>query len=99
MPWMFALDHINYARWLSVYVQHSTADISSVYEKFNLVAFAVRNSTHAFSAIAVDHAHEQENASINGDGSTAGLTENPCALRSWMIGGPDIARMISKYEE
>ena len=102
MPWMFALDHVNYARWLSVHVRDmATLQTShpSVYQKFTCGAFAVRKSTRTFSAIAKDHAHEQENSSIKGDGGAVGLTENPGALRRWMIGGPEIARMVTEYEE
>jgi len=71
----------------------------SVYQKFTSGAFAVRKSARAFSAIAMDHAHEQENSSIKGDGGVVGLTENPSALRRWMIGGSEIARMVTEYEE
>ena len=70
----------------------------SVYQKFISGAFAVHKSTNAFSAIALDHAHEQENASIKGEGGAVGLTENPSALQRWMIGGPETARMVTEYE-
>ena len=102
MPWMFALDHVNYVRWLSIHVHDMTKLQTShprVYEEFMSGAFAVRKSTHAFSAIAMDHVHKQENASIKGDGGVIGLTENPSALRRWMIGGPELVRMITGYEE
>lgn len=49
--------------------------------------FTVKKSKHAFSAIAIDHAHEQNNASVKGDGGAVGLTENPSALRRWMVSG------------
>lgn len=52
-----------------------------------------------FSAIALDHAHEQTNASVKGDGDAVGLTESPGALRRWMVAGPEIARMIHEFEE
>ena len=98
---MFALDHVNYARWLSVHIRDmATLQKShpSVYQKFISGAFAVHKSTNAFSAIALDHAHEQENASIKGEGGAVGLTENPSALQRWMIGGPETARMVTEYE-
>ena len=31
----------------------------------------------AFSAMAIDQAHEQNNAAVKGDGGAVGLTENP----------------------
>ncbi|KAK3734698.1 hypothetical protein QZH41_002108 [Actinostola sp. cb2023] len=101
MPWMFALDHVNYARWLSVHIRDMTMLRTvhpDVYQKFCSGAFVVHKSTHAFSAIALDHAHEQENANIKGDGGAVGLMDNPSALRRWMIGGPELARMINEYE-
>lgn len=34
-----------------------------------------------FSAIALDQAHEQDNAVVKGDSGAVGLTENPAALK------------------
>ena len=51
-----------------------------------------------FSAITIDQAHEQNNACIKGDGGAIGLTENPSALRRWMIAGPEVARVIQEFE-
>ena len=52
-----------------------------LYAEFMKGNFTVKKSKHAFSAIAVDHAHEQNNALVKGDGGAVGLTENPSALR------------------
>ena len=51
-----------------------------------------------FSGIAIDQAHEQNNASVNGDGGAVGLSENPAALRRWMVSGPEMARLIGEFE-
>ena len=51
-----------------------------------------------FSGIAIDHAHEQIHASVKGDGGAVGLTENPAALRRWMVTGPEMARLIGEFE-
>ena len=51
-----------------------------------------------FSGIAIDLAHEQNNASVKDDGGAVGLTENPAALRSWMVSGPEMARLIGEFE-
>ena len=51
-----------------------------------------------FSGIAIDHAHEQNNASVKGGGGAVGLTENPAALRGWMVTGPEMARLIGEFE-
>ena len=46
----------------------------------------------------MDHAHEQLNKMIKGQGSAIGLTENPSALHRWMIAGPEIAQTIISFE-
>ena len=51
-----------------------------------------------FSGIATDQAHEQNNASVKGDGGAVGLTENPAALRRWKVSGPEMARLIREFE-
>jgi len=51
-----------------------------------------------FFAIAIDHAPEQVNAGVKGEGGAVGLTENPAALRRWMVAGPELSRMIEEFE-
>ena len=69
-----------------------------VYSQFMKGNFTVNKTTHSFSAIALDHAHEQNIASVKGDGGAVGLTENPTALRRWMVSGPEMARVIGEFE-
>lgn len=71
LPWFFALDMTNYARWASVHVR----DLANLPEKhpdlyyeFQRGRFVARKSIRPFSAIALDQAHEQVNARLKGDG-------------------------------
>ncbi|CAE1322710.1 unnamed protein product [Acanthosepion pharaonis] len=48
--------------------------------------------------MAIDQAHEQNNAVIKGDGGAVGLTEDPSALRRWMVAGPEISKFVADYE-
>ena len=51
--------------------------------------------------MAFDQAHEHENTVIQSDGGAAiGLTDDPSALRRWMIhvAGPDVCRLVAEYE-
>ena len=48
--------------------------------------------------MAIDQAHEQNNAAIKGDGGAIGLTQSPEALRRWMLTGPEMARLIAEFE-
>ena len=38
------------------------------------------------------------NAMVKGDGGVIGITENETALRRWMVGGPELARLLNEYE-
>lgn len=58
----------------------------------------MQKTKRVFSAIPIDQAHEQNNACVKGDGGAVGLTEDPSALRRWMVAGPEVARVISEFE-
>lgn len=100
-PWMFAMDHPNYARWLSVHYRdicELPAKHPEVYTQFSNGCFVVHKRERLFSSIALDHAQEQVNATVKGEGGAVGLTENPAALRRWMVTGPELARMVEEFE-
>ena len=48
--------------------------------------------------MAIDQAHEQNNAAVKGEGGAVGLTQSPEALRHWMVSGPEVARMTTEFE-
>jgi len=102
VPWFFALDHINYARWIPVHLR-DMAELPQqhpeIYNEFKAGHFTVQKTKRAFSAIPLDQAHEQNNARVKGDGGAVGLTDNPSALRRWMVAGPEVARVIMEFEE
>ena len=67
MPWLFALDHTNYARWLSVHIRDMVQLESihpEIYHEFCSGSFVVRKTQRKFSSIAMDQLHEQCNALI-----------------------------------
>ena len=102
VPWFFALDRPNYSRWLSVHIrdmQSLPSTHPAVVEQFKAGKFTFRKSCRSFSALPLDQTHEQNNKIIKGDGGAIGLTENPQALRRWMIGGPEIANLVKQFED
>lgn len=102
MPYIFALDHVHYSRWLSIHVKDMELlpqTHPDIYEEFKKGSFVAIKSNRDFSNIALDQAHEQENCCIKGDGGAVGLTESPEALRRWMIAGPEISRIVHEFEE
>lgn len=67
-------------------------------QEFKMGNFVVHKTKHDFSALALDQAHEQANAVIKADDGAIGLTENPSALRRWMVYGPEVSHLVSLYE-
>ena len=82
-PWIFILDHHSYSRWLPVHIwdmlllkeRHPRE-----YAEFQKGHFVVHKTSCQFSAISLDHYHEQMNAIIKGQGGEIGLAENDNAL-------------------
>ena len=99
VPWYFSLDHTGYARWGPIHIR-DLISLAKAYPEiaaeFNKGNFVVCKSKRPFSAMALDQAHEQNNASVKGDGGAIGLTENPDGLRRWMVSRPEMVRMTSR---
>lgn len=101
VPWFFSMNCTNYARWIPVHLKDMFAlkenapDVALEFEKGN---FTVTKTICRFSTMAIDQAHEQNNAFVKGDGGAVGLTKNPNALRRWMVTGPEVARVITEIE-
>ena len=92
VPWFFVLDHTHYSGWVLIHPRDIVSlkqlhpDVYAAVLKGN---FAIKMSRRAFSAVAIDQAHDQNNAFMKGDGGAVGLTENRAALRRWMVSGHD----------
>lgn len=101
LPYFFANNNVNYARWLPIHLK----DMLCLEQKHPAIAtefhngkFVVHKSVRKFSALAIDQAHEQANAIIKGDGGAIGITEDPSALRRWMVAGPEVSHLNAQYE-
>ena len=67
VPWMFALDHTHYSRWLPVHIQDITLlseNHPGMYDEFCAGKFVVHKTSNKFSTMAIDQCHEQNNAVI-----------------------------------
>ena len=101
IPCFFAFNHTNYARWLPIHLRDMISlkdNHPFVYTKFEQGCFVVWKTRRKFSAISVDHAHEQNNRYVKDDGGAIGLTEDSLQLLRWMIAGPEIAGAIAEFE-
>ena len=77
VPWLFAMGHTNYARWLPVHIRDMVlleTQHPDSHEEFMNGHFVVQKTANVFSTIGMDQAHEQLNDQIKGDGGAIGLT-------------------------
>ena len=70
--WFFVFNHPNYARWVSIHIRdiemlETTQSLQDVAQEFAKGKFCAVKGKRNFSAIALDHNHEQINALIKGN--------------------------------
>ena len=61
--------------------------------------WVVLKTTHRFSSIHIEQTHEQNNDLLKRSGNAVGLTENPSAVKKWMIAGPEQARLLKVFDQ
>ena len=97
LPWFFALDHTQYARWMSVLVQDLLClemKQSEMYAALVKGYFTVRKNSRVFSNMGIDQAHEQNNKILKNDGGVIGILDNQSALLKWAIAGQIISHIL-----
>ena len=96
VSWSLAFDNTSYAWWIPVNLyplvtlKYRHPDVCSEFLNGN---FTVKKTAGPFSAVAIDQAHEQNNAAVIEDGGAVDLKEKPAALRRWMVCGQEMARL------
>ena len=99
LPWVFAYDRTNYARYLSVYWCELT-NLPQTHPKSNALLldghFTVqRHSKSAFAQVAVDQAIEQTlNRDSRTSGGIVGISLNQGAVQRWALTAHDKARTL-----
>lgn len=71
LPWLFAMYHVNYSRWLSIHLYDMPQLPESnphVFESFMEGKFVITKTKKALSSVGIDHVHEQNNKCVKGDG-------------------------------
>ena len=90
LPWFFAYDRINYARYLPAYISEmeNLSDTNpEIEEKFLVGEFVVqRQNRYGFSCVVCDMAIEQTaNRDSKTKGGMKGLTLNKGAVNRWLL--------------
>ena len=97
MPWVFALDHLHYARNLRVHLRDMATleeKHPALYSEFARGHFVGQKSKRAFSNIPKDQMHEQL---IDWLKNHAGVIENlddPSTVRREQVVRPEMARLV-----
>ena len=102
MPWVFALDHGHYARWMPVHI-HDMLKLENlhpdIFRQYMNGNFTVQKSKRKFSLIGMDQNHEQLNKDIKGDGGVSSLMGDNDALVKWMVAGPEVSSLVNQFEQ
>ena len=98
VPWFFALDHHNYARWVPVHICDMDSLPPSILDEFQACGHWVQKTHNHFLAKPIDQAHEHNNALVKGSGGAVGLTKNPSSFRKWILAGPEQAQLLTEFE-
>ena len=96
--WMFSLDHLHYARWLTVFIKDLEQLNPEVLNAFKKGCFIVKPSKRIFSNIGIDQAYEPNNKLVEIHGGAIGILVNPNALLRWAVSGPVVAELC-RYEK
>ena len=86
---MFALDHIHYSRWQPVHIRDMLLlayKHPGVLAEFCAGKFVVHKTSNKFSAIAINHCHEQNNGIVKDSGGAIGLTNSSRTLSKTSVG-------------
>ena len=87
----FALDHVNYARWLPVHIRDMKSFPRPIKEEFQIKGnWVISKTANTFSGILFDH--------VKGSRGCIGLTENPVAVRRWILSEPELSRLRKQFE-
>jgi hypothetical protein len=66
--------------------------------KFPIIGnFVVRKTENSFSNIAIDQAHEQNKSVVIVNGDAIDVTEDPSALRRWVVAGPEVSKLVEEF--
>ena len=94
----FALDSVNYARWVPVHLRDMKNLPLSVKREFDKGRFTVNRSGRRFSSIPIDQSHEMTNKDIKDAGGLVGIFTNYDARTQWLISAPKVSEILLEFE-
>ena len=75
-PLLFALDHVNYSRWMPIHIQDMKCLPDTIRDEFKTGNWVLSKTKKVFSTNSFDQLHKQENACVKGSDGCTGLMDN-----------------------
>ena len=100
--WFFIFDHPNYARYTSVHLVdlfNAKQENGSAYHLLKQGIFTANKTGNRFSNIHLDQNHEQLNDYLKRSGGIIGLTEDPAALKRFLVCAPLVADRCDDFKK
>ena len=85
LPYFSRYDHLNYARWGSVYISEMKQLPKEVLEEFKKGNFVVKWNANKFNQVSPDHSLEWLNGIGKRGGGIVGITKTSSALSRWAL--------------
>ena len=99
--WFFIFDHPNYARYASVHLVdlfNAKTENGLAYQLLKKGIFTANKTDRRFSNIHLDQNHEQLNDYLKKSGGIVGLTEDPAALKRFLVCAPLVAELCNDFK-
>ena len=85
LPFFFRYDHVNYARWGTIYLAEMARLPQTVLREFEQGNFVVKHANRQFNQVSPDHSTEWLNATGKKCGGLVGITRRATALSRWTL--------------
>ena len=99
-PYFFVFDILNYARITPVYLSQVCQlrnDDPTIWNRFVEGEFSVNKSNVPFSAIAADHALEQENRAVKVPGGIKGIANRQKLLDKYFLTVAEMSNIVEQF--
>lgn len=100
LPYFFAFDHTNYARWGTIYLldmyklPHTAPEVHKEFMNGN---FVVKRLNGNFNQLSIDQALEHINKNSKDAGGIVGLTKNTTKLDEWFLSYNVVGMMLDEF--
>ena len=86
-------------KWLSVHIKDLENLPADAKEEFKKGNFTVKRTRRKFSAIGLDHAHEQLNKIVKTAGGATRILDNDDALTVWSNVSPIVVDILKQFSK